>query len=153
MAVSDDKIKRALQPQELPKEAHEIEQERKRALLAKVRQQREDTLKMKGRVYAADPAIGVPANKKYVWVNRNEHRVVEFTSSGYTICKDPAIRTDWRRDDGTHQYGDLILMEIDFELWEAIKLDDQIRSLENVEGAAVFESFAQQSGIPVTRLS
>ena len=151
-----DAIKQSMNAAQAPeKDPHELEMERKAALLSQVRQRREDTIRMKGRVYPADPNGAMPAGKHFVWVNRNEHRVVSFKSEGYTVVNDghARIRTDWEREDGTHIYGDLILMEIDKELYDTIKLDDQIRAMENVEGQAMFETFAKESGIPVTRLT
>lgn len=132
---------------------HEIEAKKREELLARIQQHREDTKKSKARVFPKDPAVGLPPNKRYVWVNRNEARIVAFRSEGYVIATDDRVNSMWKREDGTHTYGDLILMEIDQELYDAIKIDDQMRAVEGVEGASMFEAFANQSGIPVTRLT
>lgn len=131
------------------KQAHEVERDRKIALLRQVRETRANSLQQKGKVRSADSTKQLNPTKHYVWVNRNEHRVVFFRGLGYTICSDPAVATDWKLEDGTHAFGDLILMEIDRELHEMIKLDGQLRALEGVEGETVFAAFAERAGIPV----
>jgi hypothetical protein len=136
------------------KTVEELAKEKKMELLSKVRQMREDTINQKGKVWPSNPD-NPPSEKVFVWANSNEHRVVAYKSEGYTIVQDGTtrIRTNWVREDGTHRYGDLILMEIDKDLWEMIKLDEQIRAVENAEGQSMFEAFASESGIPVHRLS
>jgi hypothetical protein len=131
------------------KEVAEIEYARKRELLRKVRETRSNALQEKGRVRSADPAKQLNPAIHYAWVNRNEHRIVFFQALGYKIVNDAAVMTDWKREDGSHAYGDLILMEIDKETHEMMKLDSQLRALEGVEGESVFASFAQRAGIPV----
>lgn len=133
------------------KPAHQIEQEKKIELLRKVRQTRQNAHLNHQRVWAKEGEL--PADKKYVWVNKNESRVVYYQGLGYAICRDERVMTNWRREDGTHQYADLILMDIDRGLWEAMKLDSELRGLEGVEGEDMFKAFAERAGIPVSTLT
>lgn len=96
-------------------------------LLRKVRMRREHALYHRGRVEKGDP------EKHYVWVNIHEHRQIEFQSAGYEIVRDPKVKTQWGKPDGTHQRGDLVLYSINKDMHEAIKLDDELRALEGVE--------------------
>lgn len=135
----DKELVKALSPEQ-------EKRDRMAVLLAQVRMTREHALRNRGRVGNSK------ANRHYSWVNIDQHRQIEFQSQGYVICKDPDIKTDWRKEDGTHQRGDLILYEIDKELHEALKLDDELRAYEAVAapkhvlhtqveraGAAVYE--------------
>lgn len=71
----------------------------------------------------------------YCWVNRNDHRQVEFQSLGYTMVSavDTEVKTSWRREDGTHQCGDAILYQCPKEWYDALQVDQQIRSLEALD--------------------
>lgn len=126
---------------------HDIEMERKKALLAKVAQVKVNLLQDKGKVRPADPTKPLNPNIKYVWVNKNENRVVSFQGLDYKIVKDPNVLTDWKREDGSHIYGDLILMQVDREWYDGLKLHSQMKAIEGVEGEAVFAAFAERNGI------
>jgi hypothetical protein len=131
--------------------SNQLTEERKMELLRQVRQHRADTLFAKGRVRAADPAKApIPEDKVFVWVNKNEHRQVHYISSGYTVCKDVRVTTNWAQPDGTHVYGDMVLMECPKDLYMAMKLDNEYRALEGVEGEELFKAFAERAGIPVS---
>lgn len=119
--------------------------EKKKALLARVRVAR-DRLRFAGEVLNGNP------NKVYIWVNISDDRQVTYQGMGYTICKDPNIKTRWKKEDGTHRRGDLILYEIDRDLNEAIKLDGEMRAVEGQEGEQMFLDFAQQNRIPAQKL-
>jgi ribosomal protein S30 len=123
--------------------------QRKRELLAKVIANREHRALMAGKVRPADPKVPLNPKTRYIWANRNPERIVQFKIQGYEVCKDPKVATDWQKEDGTHIYGDLILMEIDQDLWEANKLYSQMKAIEGVEGEEVFKAFAERAGIPV----
>lgn len=118
----------------------------KKAMLAKVKHLRAHALFGRGAVKKGNPAM------HYIWVNINENRQVDFKSMGYDLCKDPTVETAWKRPDGTHQRGDLILYEIPKDLHEAIKADEILRAYEAVDapkqalhttvvrsGAAIYE--------------
>lgn len=116
----------------------------KLALLAKVKTLRENTNMRRGQITNPKPG------KVYVWVNINENRQIEFQGMGYELCKDPDIKTRWRQSNGTHQRGDLILYQIDKDLHEAIKIDDELRSLDGIEApkAAFHQQIGRLGGVP-----
>ena len=121
---------------------HELEMQRKKELLARVRERRARLLVNKGRVEGGDP------KKVYVWINQRDERRTYFEGLGYTLCKDPHVKTQWGREDGTHHRGDLILYEIDRDTHEALKLDSQIRAVEQMASSREsFREFAAGSGI------
>lgn len=131
---------------------HEVELARKKALLAKVRINRERAVLNRGEVH------GRP-DKVYVWVNIDPHRQALYISMGYEKVvddpKNPRVKTMWGpRQDGTHQRADVILYQIDKELHEVINLDNQIQAIEALEGSrSTFKDFAEGRGIPVNDVS
>lgn len=128
-----------------PKQPHEIEMEKKLALLQKVRVNREASRNMR-KVTGGNPA------KQYVWINIHEQRQQYFQGLGYVMCKDPSVQTSWKRADSTHQCGDLILYEIDKDLHEAYKLDSALRGVESMEGSQEeFLAFAERNRVPVQK--
>lgn len=123
---------------------HEIEMERKRALLAKVRVTRDSMLQNMAKIEGGDP------NKHYGWVNNSDARITFFQAQGYTICKDPKVKTRFKREDGTHVRGDVILMERPEEEHEAWKYESELRAVEDMENSqASFKTFAARNGVPV----
>jgi hypothetical protein len=116
-------------PVPLEKPPHEIELDRKKALLAKVKTLRESALFQKGALLEGNPS------KEYCWVNSKDDRRVTYEAMGWAVCKDPLVKTRWKQEDGTHRRADLILYEIDRELAEAIQAYNQLKGMEAVEGA------------------
>lgn len=134
------------QPQQLESKPNvhipEDSSKRKRDLLAKVRMLREGNVMSKGKV------IGGKPNMTYVWLNRNETYRIGFEGLGYVLCRDPEVRTSWRREDGTHQRGDLILYEVEKDLYEAIHTEAELRSHEMIaSGHELFLSAAERAGV------
>lgn len=129
---------------EAPKlQPHELEMERKKALLAKVKTIRERLAANRGMV------DGMKPNKVYVWVNINDNRQIHFQGLGYEVCRDQEVKSHWKQEDGTHKRGDLILYECDKDLHEAIEYDSQIRAVESIEGAKQeFKETAARAGVP-----
>lgn len=131
-------------PVPLEKPPHELEMERKRALLAKVRGLREGALFNKGAVLQGDPS------KEYCWVNCKDDRRVSYEAMEWKVCKDPNVRTRWRQEDGTHRRADLILYEIDKELYEAYMAYNALRGIEAVEGSeTMFVTALERDKVPV----
>ena len=129
-------------PAPLPKPPHELEMDRKRALLSKVKAIRENR-KNKGAVLAGDPA------KEYCWVNTKDDRRISYEAEGWVVVKDPAVRTNWKQEDGTHKRADLILYEIDKELYEAMVAYNQLRGIEAVEqNDDTFLAFLERNNVP-----
>lgn len=126
---------------------HEIEQRRMRELLSKVRIKREANAFGRGNISEASPHFD--RSKKYVWINTNQHRQIEYLGLNYEIVKTPNPKpgeeplSSWQREDGTHVRGDLILMAVDKEFYEALKLEEQLRAFEAMEiPAQQFADFA-----------
>ena len=122
---------------------HEIEMKRRIDLLKRVR-----VLKDKARNRLE--VQGGDSSKIYVWVHNSEVRRQYFESLDYKVCRDPNVNTRWKREDGTHTCGDLILFEIDKELHEASELESLYRAMEAIEGSqSEFLAFAERNRIPV----
>lgn len=124
-------------------DAAEIERERKRDLLKKIRVNRDKMIQNRGAVTEGNPAM------EYVWVNREATRQNHYRSQGYRVCKDSSVETAWKCADGTHVRGDLILYEIEKETYELLHIDEQMRAVELVEGVQPeFEDRLLERGIP-----
>lgn len=122
---------------------HEREIVRKKRLLEKVKIIRDAVLLNRGEVRGKD-------DMAYMWVNIREERQIYFKSLGWQLCKDPDVWSNFRRDDGTHSRGDLILYEIDKETAEALQLYDVIRGIEMVDGHSEnFMTTLAKAGAPV----
>ena len=115
-------------------------------LLAEVRQLRATAHINMSAVEGQDP------DHAYVWVHNSEARINSFLASGYRICKDPKVRTMWKKEDGRHIRADTILMEIDKDRHYAMQVDAELRSLEGIEaGQEEFMEWAAQRKIPVQK--
>jgi len=112
-------------------------------LLAKARVVREKAVFSRSAVKGGDPS------KDYVWVHNSDHTIYHFQALGYSICKDPKVKTAWKKEDGRHLRGDVILMEVDKDFREALKMEAEARSVETLEGSREsFLAFAARKGIP-----
>lgn len=113
------------EPQLLP---HQKELIRKQELLAKVRAGYHKTDRSKfGAVLEGDPKM------HYAWINNRADVRVNFEGVGYEICRDPKVVTRFKREDGTHVRGDLILMQVDKEVYEMLQWQDDYASIEKLE--------------------
>lgn len=129
-------------PSEKPR-PEELELQRKVELLKKVRLLK-DKARNRLEVTGGDPA------KVYVWVHNSDTRRQHFETLEYVVCRDPKVSTRWKREDGTHVCGDLILYEIDRELHDALKLESLYRAVEAIEGSqSDFLAFAERNRVPV----
>lgn len=106
-------------------------------LMAKVKVFRQSIQANPGQVKNGKP------DKVYVWASVDPRRRVAFESLGYTTCKDKDIITNslWKREDGTHVRGDLILYEISKDRHDVIQFSEQLDAVERVDGAK--ETFRQ----------
>lgn len=130
-------------PIPLEKPPHELELDRKKALLARVRLLRESAIFQRGSLQSRNPL------KEYCWVNIRPDRRVTFEGLGWQLCKDPLVTTSWRQDDNTHVRGDLILYDIDKDLYEAMEAYNVLRGLEASEGVEhSFLSALQREHVP-----
>lgn len=126
------------------KQPHEIELERKKNLLAQVRATRDSMLTSMAEIRGKRP------DTQYSWINRNEARMTWFQGQGYVVVTDPAVTSNWKREDGTHVRGDAILMSRPKDLHEAWKYDAELRAIADMESSRdSFKAFAGRNGIPV----
>lgn len=102
-------------------------EDHKRELLAKVRVLRERAGRA-GELAHKDPS------KTYMWVNIKEDRQTFFQAWGWIKVTDPKILSPFKQSDNSHRRADVVLYEIDRELYEAIESDKQLRGLEGIEG-------------------
>jgi hypothetical protein len=77
---------------------------------------------------------GQNPNKSYMWVNVKEDRQVFFQAWGWVLTTDEAVKSPYKKEDGSHRRADVVLYEIDREIAEAIQADNQLRGLEGIEG-------------------
>ena len=130
------------------KPAHLIEQERKMELLRRVKGIREGLLLNRGAVLTGDPS------KEYCWVNKDQDRRIYFEQMGWELCvvdpNKPSVTTNWKpQQDGTIARGDLILYQIDKDLYEATEAYNVIRGLELTENAGSdFEGMMERMKVP-----
>ena len=125
------------------KDAAEIELERKVKLLQHARVVRDNARAVRGTVDGMKPSM------VYVWVNVREERQIMFQNLGYELCKEPDVKSKWKKDDGTHRRGDLILYQIPKDLHEALKLDSEVRAIEDMDNSKEsFLAFAERLSIP-----
>ncbi len=100
--------------------------------------------------HAQGEVKGGRQDRAYIWINRNDSRIQYFEGLGYTICRDPNVRTKWKKEDGEHRWGDVILMEVDKDFKEALEVDSDAKSVEALTGSRQeFIEFAIQNRIPV----
>lgn len=126
-------------PQPLTKPPHELELERKKALLAKVKHLRDSATFMQGALIESNPS------KEYCWVNAREDRRISYEAMGWVVCVDPLVKTRWKQTDGTHKRADLILYEIDKEMAEAIQAYNVTKGMNPIEDSeSLFEAALDQ---------
>lgn len=108
-------------------------------LLAKVKVLRANQM-------GAGQLTGQNPNKVYMWVNTREDRQAFFSAWGYELCVDPKVNSAFKKEDLTHRRADVILYEIDRQMYEAIEYDKQLRGLEGIEGhkQSAIEQFHRQ---------
>jgi hypothetical protein len=95
-----------------------------------------------------------PAGKAGYWARINDApEMGRLEYLGFKIVKDdpkhPAWKANGLKEDGTYVIGDVILMEIDADIYEFLLNENVERGREMIEGAS--ESFkleAQRQGVP-----
>lgn len=128
-------------------ELEQIEFKKKVDLLRQVRLTREK-LRTAGMVQGMDPG------KVPIWVANDDTTQVQFQGLGYEICRDPNVQSPWKKEDGTHRRGDVILYQVDKDIYEALRTDSAIRAIEALESPEdQFLDFAENRGVPARKLS
>lgn len=123
---------------------HEEEQRRKMNLLKRVSVLR-DAMNIKRSEVLGDP------DTEYMWVNIREERQLHFQGLGWekVTLDDDVVKTPYRKDDGTHIRGDLILYKMPKELAQAHQEYNTLLGLERIEGhKSAFRTAAAKEGIP-----
>lgn len=67
--------------------------------------------------------------KVYCWVNVREERQISYQAYEWAICTEPDKTSYWKESEGRHRRADLILYEMDTELYEAIQADNISRGV------------------------
>lgn len=117
---------------------------RKRALLEKVRVLSENLVNQMGQVLNGDP------DYVYIWVPNYPDTITRYQNMQAEIvgAKD-SVKTNFRRSDGTHVRGDVILMRMPKELAEAWNAHRDLKALEAIPGnKQSLMDWAGQQGIP-----
>jgi hypothetical protein len=112
---------------------HILEQQRKLELLKRARVIKERVASRRQELEGLDPS------KQYMWVNVREDRQMFFQALGYSVVSNPDVKSPYKQADQTHRRADVILYEIDRDLYEALYAADVMRGIENIEAAS--ESF------------
>lgn len=111
-----------------PVDQARLAMEHKKGLLEKVKLLRERNMNRGADLTNCNPA------KVYMWVNIKEDRQHFFQAWGYTLVRGDTPTSPYKQPDGTHKRADVILYEIDREMYEAIQADNQLRGIEGIEG-------------------
>lgn len=126
-------------------DAKQAEKERKMALLARVRVMKENsrsgvTVPLKD----ADPAY------VYLWAYNHPDRIAQLNNKDYEIVgKNDKVSSAFKKPDGTHVRGDVILLRCKKETAEAFGLLAELDAIEQLGSKSDFENFAAQRGIPL----
>ena len=99
-----------------------------------------------GLVTGGDP------KKQFSWVNNSQDRIKYYEGLEYRVSKDAGIKEahpDWVKEDGTIRRGDLILMEVERDIYEGIKYSELLDAAENRDQAErIFLNYAERNGVP-----
>jgi hypothetical protein len=127
------------------------------ALTPEQRRQRYDELR--ARMGRQMTEVTPPAGKAGYWARVNDApEMGRLENLGFVVVKDnpsaPAWKANGAKDDGTYVIGDVILMEIDADLYQFL-LDENIeRGRQMVEGGSdSFKLEAQRQGVPTFDVS
>ena len=124
----------------------EREKARKIELLQQVRVMREGLKLSQGKVTNGDPAF------EYCWVNTRDERQHYFQAMGWQLVTNdngPAVETKWKKTDGTHVRGDVILYQIPKDFFEAMQLLNVLEGQDRAGGIEdAFMAQLQREGVP-----
>ena len=117
-------------------------------------QRRQRFAELRARMGRSMTEVTPPAGKAAYWARKddaNEMGRLEYL--GFRIVHDDPKKPTWKangaRDDGTYIVGDVILLEIDAELYEFLLDENVQRGRQMIEGAsASFKQEAARQGVP-----
>ena len=86
---------------------------------------------------APSKVLNPEPDKEYVWARRDANAIASRRTWGFEIVRDkkadkPTAGEEWRQQDGSYVRGDTILMSIDKERYEALKLIPELKAIENL---------------------
>jgi hypothetical protein len=96
-----------------------------------------------------DPAKG------YQWERNTNDSIAAARSRGWELVKtgsNAEVETPFRREDGTHVYGDLILMQIPRDEQEILELLPDVEAVERIHGRNQYQqllAFSQENRVPM----
>jgi hypothetical protein len=126
-------------------DAKQDEKERKIALLARVR-----VMKENARSGVAVPLKDTDPGYVYLWAFNHPDRIAQLSNKEYELVgKNDKVSSAFKKPDGTHVRGDVILMRCKKETAEAFGLLAELDSIEQLGSKSDFENFAVQRGIPL----
>jgi hypothetical protein len=121
-------------------------------------QRRQRFLELSQRMGKSNLAVTPPAGKAGYWARKGDHKGDEAEMSrleglGFSIVhddpKNPAWKAGGAREDGTYVVGDVILMEIDADLYQDYLDFNAERGHQLFAGAAdAFRASAQEHDVP-----
>lgn len=109
-------------------DADEIQAQKEADILRRVR-----NIRSKNMVEEQARLTGTDPSKTYEWINTDPRRVATFQAMEYVVCNktnSPKLEGHWKKGDGTHVWGDSILMMVDADLKQALDADNAFRALE-----------------------
>ena len=121
------------------------------------RRQRYDELR--ARMGHSMTEVTPPAGKAGYWARINDApEMGRLEYLGFKIVRDdpkhPAWKANGSKEDGTYVIGDVILMEIDADIYEFLLHENVERGREMIEGASEsFKMEAQRQGVPTFDVS
>jgi hypothetical protein len=145
--MSDTKIP-AVTPKSAPSIGGELTPEQRRQRYAELRARA-------GRSLLETEA---PAGKTGYWARREDKlEMYRLKTIGFEIVHDNPTSPAWKagglQSDGTYVVGDVILMEIDTELYEMYKQDNVDRSNAMMDVRKAFHEKGAEQGVPTFEVS
>ena len=108
--------------------ADDVQAAKEADLLRRVR-----NIRSKNMVEEHSKLAGKDPSKTYEWINVHPSRVATYEAMEYVVCNksnSTKLEGRWKKADGTHVWGDTILMMVDTELKNALDAENAFRALE-----------------------
>lgn len=108
-------------------------------LLAECQVIYENATQSLGAILNGDP------KKRYVWAHYSGNALAARAAAGFEIVKDskekaeksPTTRPQWRQADGSYRRGDVVLMSIDKDRGDALKIYPELKAIMNLRNTRV----------------
>jgi len=122
-------------------------------------QKRQRFAELRSRMGRSMTEVTPPAGKAAYWARKDDApEMGRLEYLGFSIVKDdpknPAWKANGGKEDGTYIIGDVILMEIDADIYEFLLNENVERGRQMIEGAAEgFKNEAARQGVPTFDVS